>query len=66
MAMLETAALQPGQQPQWTAADLQLPELGHEAVPMISTKPEVYWGGTFYRIPGTKGTDFGNYTLEPP
>eukprot|EP00969_Alexandrium_andersonii_P206471 9122201-Alexandrium_andersonii.AAC.1 len=65
--MIDAAVLQPWRrQPQWTAEDMQLPELGHDAVPLISTKPELYYGGTFYRKPGTKGNDFHNCTLEPP
>eukprot|EP00969_Alexandrium_andersonii_P298378 13189639-Alexandrium_andersonii.AAC.1 len=45
---------------------MQLPELGHDAVPLISTKPEPDYGGIFYRKPGTTRNDFHNYTLEPP
>eukprot|EP00969_Alexandrium_andersonii_P059247 2609882-Alexandrium_andersonii.AAC.1 len=65
--MLETAATQPWhRQPQWTAEDVQLPAMGYGAIPLITTRPEPYHGGIFYRKPGTTGNDFHNYTLEPP
>eukprot|EP00969_Alexandrium_andersonii_P242618 10716689-Alexandrium_andersonii.AAC.1 len=66
LALLQTVAVQPRQQPSWSAADLQLPEALLLPVPPIRTKPEPWKGIDFYRLPGAKGNNHSAFSLEPP